>query len=128
MTARQRLPNRRACESFEIFHSGVNFYCGAYAQRRFAMNALARVADARAVRIEDEIARRGIKLRGGVDRCGPCPRCGGTDRFSINIKKQVFNCRGFEGGDVIALVRHIDGVSFAEAITYLAGVAPQRTV
>jgi hypothetical protein len=25
MTARQRLPNRRTCESFEIFHSGVHF-------------------------------------------------------------------------------------------------------
>jgi hypothetical protein len=25
MTARERLPNRRACESFEIFHSGVHF-------------------------------------------------------------------------------------------------------
>jgi hypothetical protein len=24
-TARQRLPNRRRCESFEIFHSGVRF-------------------------------------------------------------------------------------------------------
>jgi hypothetical protein len=48
---------------------------------------------ARAVRIEDEIARRGIKLRGRVDRCGPCPMCGGTDRFAINTRKQVFNCR-----------------------------------
>jgi hypothetical protein len=25
MTARERLPNRRQCESLEIFHSGVNF-------------------------------------------------------------------------------------------------------
>ena len=30
-------------------------------------------AKARAVRIEDEIARRGIKLRGKVERVGPCP-------------------------------------------------------
>jgi phage/plasmid primase-like uncharacterized protein len=71
-----------------------------------------------AVRIEDEIARRGIKLRGVVDRCGPCPRCGGTDRFSINTKKQVFNCRGSEGGDVIALVQHIDGCGFLDAVTW----------
>ena len=77
-----------------------------------------------AVRIEDEIARRGIKLRGGVDRCGPCPRCGGTDRFSINTKKQVFNCRGFEGGDVIALVQHIDGSDFKKAVATLVGPAP----
>lgn len=77
-----------------------------------------------AVRIEDEIARRGIKLRGGVDRCGPCPRCGGTDRFSINTKKQVFNCRGFGGGDVIALVQHIDGSDFKKAVATLVGPAP----
>jgi hypothetical protein len=82
---------------------------------------------ARAVLIEDEIARRGIKLRGGVDRCGPCPVCGGTDRFSINLKKQVFNCRGSTGGDVIALVQHLDGVSFLDAVARLAGPAPQRT-
>jgi Toprim domain len=92
------------------------------------VNALARVADARTIRIEDETAKRGIKLRGGVDRCGPCPRCGGTDRFSINIKKQVFNCRGFEGGDVIALVQHLDGVSFLDAIAYLAGAEPSSIV
>jgi DNA primase len=82
---------------------------------------------ARAVLIEDEIARRGIKLRGGVDRCGPCPVCGGTDRFSINLKKQVFSCRGSTGGDVIALVQHLDGVSFLDAVARLAGPAPQRT-
>jgi hypothetical protein len=63
---------------------------------------------ARAVRIEDEVARRSIKLHGRIDRCGPCPRCGGTDRFSINIAKQVFNCRGSGGGDVLALVRHLE--------------------
>jgi len=80
-----------------------------------------------AVRIEDEIARRGIKLRGGVDRCGPCPRCGGFDRFSINLRKQVFNCRGFEGGNVIALVQHIDGSDFKKAVATLAGAA-ERTV
>ena len=30
---------------------------------------------ASAVRVEDEIERRGIKLVGRVDRCGPCPQC-----------------------------------------------------
>jgi DNA primase len=67
------------------------------------------IEQARAVRIEDEIQRRGIKLRGnGVDRCGPCPQCGGDDRFAINIKKQIFNCRGCGAkGDVISLVQHL---------------------
>jgi phage/plasmid primase-like uncharacterized protein len=62
------------------------------------------IAQARAVRIEQEIARRGIKLNGrGPERCGPCPKCGGTDRFAINTNKQIWNCRGCQrGGDVIS--------------------------
>jgi hypothetical protein len=80
---------------------------------------------ARAMRIEDEIARRGIILRGKNERCGPCPVCGGEDRFSINIAKQVFNCRGCDvGGDVIALVQHLDGGEFNDAVATLAGPKP----
>jgi CHC2 zinc finger len=89
------------------------------AQETFGM------AEARSVRIEDEIARRGIRLQGrGSERVGPCPDCGGHDRFSINIKKQLWNCRGCGyGGDVIALVRHLDGLSFGEAVRLLTGAA-----
>jgi len=36
------------------------------------------IEQARAVHIEDELARRGIKLNGKVERAGPCPRCGGA--------------------------------------------------
>jgi hypothetical protein len=73
-------------------------------------------------RIENEIARRGIKLVGGVDRCGPCPVCGGRDRFAINVMKQVFNCRGCgRGGDVIDLIRLLDGVGYKQALAILAG-------
>jgi putative DNA primase/helicase len=86
------------------------------------------VARARNVPIEDEIARRGIKLRGKVEREGSCPVCGGTDRFSINVKKRVFNCRGCgKGGDVIDLVKHLDGVDFIAACTTLAGEPPPKT-
>src|SRR5262245_20919759 len=52
------------------------------------------VDKARAVRIEDELDRRAILLAGNSkEREGPCPVCGGTDRFSVNTAKQVFNCR-----------------------------------
>jgi putative DNA primase/helicase len=79
---------------------------------------------ARAVRIEDEVDRRGISnlKRQGGELVGPCPVCGGNDRFAINVHKQVFNCRGCGGrGDVIALVQHLDGVSFKDAIATLTG-------
>jgi Toprim domain/CHC2 zinc finger len=83
---------------------------------------------ASAVRVEDEIERRGIKLVGRVDRCGPCPQCGGRDRFSINVRKQVFLCRGCAArGNVIALVRFLDGCAFREAVECLTGErAPSR--
>lgn len=71
--------------------------------------------------IEDEIARRGIHLRGrGRERYGPCPVCGGTDRFSVSLRKQIWNCRGCKhGGDVIALVQHIDRCDFRTAVRTL---------
>jgi CHC2 zinc finger len=69
--------------------------------------------------IEDEIARRGIKLRRSghsPERVGPCPICGGRDRFSINTRKQLWNCRVCgQGGDVIDLVQHIDRCDYKAA-------------
>jgi hypothetical protein len=80
---------------------------------------------ARAVRIEAEIARHGIKLRGRIEREGPCPRCGGMDRFSINVAKQTWHCRGCKPdhikGNVIGFAQWIDGVSFETAVRSLAG-------
>jgi phage/plasmid primase-like uncharacterized protein len=85
---------------------------------------------AKAVPIEIEIARRGAKLIGrGSERCGPCPVCGGRDRFSINLKKRVWNCRGCtKGGDVLDLVQHLDGVDFGDAIKTLVGVVERKTI
>lgn len=81
---------------------------------------------ATAVPIEAELTRRGVRLRGRIDQCGPCPVCGGTDRFSVNTNKQVWNCRGCQrGGNVIDLVRHLDGLSFADAIALLASNNPR---
>jgi putative DNA primase/helicase len=83
---------------------------------------------ARRVPIEAEITRRGIKLNGGgAERAGPCPKCGGADRFSINVKKQVFNCRGCKaGGDVIDLVQHLDGCDFLTACARLTSEPPPQ--
>jgi hypothetical protein len=76
------------------------------------------------VRVEDEIARRGglgLKRIGG-ELIGPCPQCGGCDRFAVSIHKQCFLCRGCgRSGDVIAMVQHIDQCDFTTAVQTLAG-------
>jgi hypothetical protein len=86
------------------------------------------VEAAKSVPIESELARRSIALkRAGRELVGPCPVCGGRDRFGVNLDKQVWNCRGCAGrGDVIDLVQHLDGVGFIAAIETLTGEKPQR--
>ena len=34
-----------------------------------------------------------VKKNGTTEWTGPCPVCGGTDRFSITSRKRLFNCR-----------------------------------
>jgi hypothetical protein len=82
---------------------------------------------ARSVRIEHELDRRGIRLkRVGAELVGPCPKCGGDDRFAVHLTKQVFNCRHCNvGGDVIALVQLLDDCDFMAACTTLAGNPPK---
>jgi phage/plasmid primase-like uncharacterized protein len=89
---------------------------------------------AKAVPIEDEVAQRGglgLKRIGG-ELIGPCPQCGGRDRFAVSIRKQIFLCRGCgRSGDVIAFVQHLDCADFKTAVQTLAGderkpVAPVR--
>src|SRR5262249_7159874 len=96
---------------------------------------LAMIADlaarARSVPILSELARRGIKLRrSGAEWIGPCPRCGGRDRFSVNPAKAIFHCRrSGAGGDVIDLVQYLDEVDFVSAgQMFIEGVAPAHAV
>ena len=65
----------------------------------------------------------GARLRrSGGEWVGPCPVCGGTDRFAINPSKGLWNCRGCgRGGDTIDLVRHVTGSSFASAVELVDG-------
>jgi phage/plasmid primase-like uncharacterized protein len=67
---------------------------------------------------------RGIKLAGrGQNLAGPCPRCGGKDRFAVHLGKGVFHCRGCggKGGDAIAFVQFLDACGFREAVEILTG-------
>jgi hypothetical protein len=67
--------------------------------------------------------RLGARLKkAGGEWVGPCPRCGGRDRFSVNTKKQLWNCRGCnKGGDVVGLWQHAGGATFGEAVAALSG-------
>jgi putative DNA primase/helicase len=50
-------------------------------------------------------------------RHGPCPICGGKDRFRFDDKngKGTFYCNGCGAGDGLDLIQKIKGVSFSEA-------------
>jgi|GEM_PF-482034 len=60
---------------------------------------------------------RGAK---GEELCGPCPKCGGKDRFVVYTEQNdglgSWYCRGCEhGGDGIELLIWCDGLSYPEA-------------
>lgn len=66
------------------------------------------VARARAADLLEVAHSHGAQLKkSSGEWIGPCPACGGSDRFSIKPKARVWNCRGFGGGDVIALEMHL---------------------
>lgn len=69
-------------------------------------------------------------LSKGRDRAGPCPKCGGTDRFSINTVKNLFNCRGcgISGEGVIALVMATEDLGFVPACERITGRKAEEPV
>jgi hypothetical protein len=84
-----------------------------------------RIAEARALSVSGVIDRLGVAgLRpAGLEMTGPCPLCGGRDRFGVHLKTGVFLCRkcGIKGGDVIQLARELLGVDFLAALDWLVG-------
>jgi phage/plasmid primase-like uncharacterized protein len=89
-----------------------------------------RIQQAKTFPIDGELSKRGIQLKkiAKNEFAGRCPVCGGTDRFSINIVERLFNCRGCKkGGDIINLVRFLDGSSLSGALETIFGtsVRPQ---
>ncbi|MBD3804878.1 MAG: hypothetical protein IE919_16790 [Thioclava sp.] len=72
--------------------------------------------------IADRLGLEGLRKITATELAGPCPVCGGRDRFNINTARGVFLCRQCGGkGDGIALVRHTLGCSFPAALDYLEG-------
>lgn len=88
-----------------------------------------RLRDAKAIPILEVAERLGVAglHRAGIEHVGPCPVCGGKDRFSINPNLAVFNCRRCDqGGDGVALVSHVLGCDFIRALDFLVGAeAPE---
>ena len=83
-----------------------------------------RIAEAKAKDMDMLIAQlqiSGLK-RLGRERVGPCPICGGDDRFSVNVQKNLFQCRICGGkGDQIGLVRFVQGLDFPAALEWICG-------
>lgn len=79
---------------------------------------------ARAIPIQNLLDQSKMKKQGGR-LIGPCPRCGGTDRFSLDVRKQLFFCRRCElgGGGAIDFIVFVHGsCSFLDAVCKLVDV------
>jgi hypothetical protein len=79
---------------------------------------------ARAIDMLVVTERHGLQLaKRGREYLGPCPRCGGCSRFSVNPSKAVFLCRGCDAGGAgaIDLKIFVSGCSFPQAIEALTG-------
>lgn len=86
-----------------------------------------RLDESKAIPMTEVIDRLNIGelKRAGAEMVGPCPACGGTDRFAVNLRTGLFLCRrcGLRGGDQVSLVREVLGMGFREALTWLMGDA-----
>jgi hypothetical protein len=80
---------------------------------------------ARSIPVLEVAERYGAKLtKEGERRVGPCPACGGEDRFSVRPRKNWWYCRGSarQGGrEAISLEMHLGGLTFIEAVRSLIG-------
>jgi len=86
-----------------------------------------------AATVEQVLADRGLLgglVRRGDDLVGPCPLHGGDNRgaFVVSRSKNVWYCftRCGGGGDVIDLVRRLDGTGYRAALGYLQALAGTR--
>ena len=89
-----------------------------------------RLADAKLIPMRDLVERLGLaNLRSmGAELVGPCPLCGGRDRFGINLNAGAFLCRkcDLRGGDQLALTMGVLNLDFKAALNWLCGDAPAQ--
>jgi hypothetical protein len=88
------------------------------------------VEQARAVPMAHVLAMRNIKLTGrGGKLTGPCPLCGGEDRFAVDLGKPAFNCRGSDQGGRLPEIGGLPAglrAELQERIGMAAGSVPER--
>lgn len=80
--------------------------------------------EAALIPLDEVVSRLNIQglRRNGPELTGPCPVCGGRDRFSVHVKRGVWNCRiCAKGGDGLALVQHVMACDFPGALDFLCG-------
>jgi putative DNA primase/helicase len=78
------------------------------------------VERARRADVLETAERFGVKLKyklTATERASACPRCGGDDRFRVNIRKQTWLCRGCGkgGAGALSLVEYVEGLDFHSA-------------
>ena len=82
---------------------------------------------AKSVPLDEVLARLGLGglRRNGAELSGPCPICGGRDRFNISTRSRAFLCRqcSLRGGDMPGLVMGVMGVDLPKALDFLVGGA-----
>ena len=87
-----------------------------------------RVFQVKQIPMTELVHRLGIsRLRPmGAELIGPCPLCGGRDRFGINLRSDAFQCRkcDLKGRDQIALIRGVAGLGFKDALSWACGDEP----
>ena len=89
-----------------------------------------KIAEAAQGRWPEILAHFGIGLpaRG---KHGPCPACGGKDRFRFDDKEQrgTFYCSGCGAGDGFILLQKVKGISLqaaTEAVAVMLGITPDQ--
>jgi primase-helicase-like zinc-binding protein len=86
-----------------------------------------RVQDAKLIPMSEVVTRLGIArlVHQAGELIGPCPLCGGKDRFGINLRTNAFLCRkcDLRGGDQLALTMGVLNMPFPDALDFLCGAA-----
>lgn len=97
-------------------------------QRKLAVEAA--IEDCRAKPIEDVVFKLELDMQeksGWLS--GPCPECGGDDRFNINVDDGGFFCRkgcSAKGSGPIDLVMIVRRLEFIKAVEWLHGDLPEK--